>query len=51
MPRLGTKGSNKKTVVGELRRTQVITTYGPGAIVDLPEQGEPYKLITVVSII
>ena len=27
MPRLGTKGSNKKTVVGELRRTQVITTY------------------------
>ena len=37
MPRLGTKGSNKKTVVGELRRTQVITTYGPGAIVDLPD--------------
>lgn len=37
MPRLGAKGSNKKTVVGELRRTQVITTYGPGAIVDLPD--------------
>ena len=37
MPRLGTKGSNKKSVVGELRRTQVITTYGPGAIVDLPD--------------
>ena len=37
MPRLGAKGSNKKTVVGELHRTQVITTYGPGAIVDLPD--------------
>lgn len=28
---------SSKTVVGELRRAQLITAYGPGAIVDLPD--------------
>ncbi|MBR4400577.1 MAG: DUF1998 domain-containing protein [Synergistes sp.] len=34
----GKKSENEKTkVVGELRRTQLITTFGSGAIVDMPD--------------
>lgn len=32
----GSKEENKKTVVGQLRRTQLITTFGSGAIADMP---------------
>ena len=29
-------GKNKKKVAGELRRSQILTTYGCGALVDFP---------------
>lgn len=32
----GSKGADKKIVVGQLRRTQLITTFGSGAIADMP---------------
>lgn len=36
--RIGKKTQeNKKIIIGELRRTQVITTFGPGAIIDMPD--------------
>ena len=35
----------KKKVVGKLRRTQLITTFGSGAIVDMPE----YSVIIAAS--
>lgn len=31
------KKTSKKIIAGELRRTQLITTYGPGAIADFPD--------------
>ena len=34
----GKKGEvDKKKVVGQLRRTQLVTTFGSGAIVDMPD--------------
>lgn len=37
-PRLGNKGEHeKKQVVGRLRRAQLVTTFGSGAIVDMPD--------------
>lgn len=29
--------NNKKVIAGDLRRTQIITTYGPGSITDFPD--------------
>ncbi len=34
----GKRGDNKdRKVVGKLRRTQLVTTFGSGAIVDMPD--------------
>ena len=35
--RIGTKSKEKKKRIGQLRRSQLITTFGSGAITDLPD--------------
>lgn len=45
-PKFGKKGKyEKKRIVGQLRRTQLVTTFGSGAIVDMPD----YSVILAAS--
>jgi hypothetical protein len=33
-----TKSNSKRPVTGEIRQSQILTTFGPGSMVDLPNQ-------------